>query len=85
MCQNNAHGPVRRNPREGLRVHLQGGPAGDPKNPDFAYNLAVSLDHLRQVKPALQHYRLALQLAQGGRGAGFDAQAVRARIAQLER
>lgn len=59
--------------------------ASDPKNADFAYNLAVSLDHLRQVKPALQHYRLALQLAQGGRGAGFDAQAVRARIAQLER
>ncbi len=58
--------------------------AGDPKNPDFAYNLAVSLDHLRQVKPALQHYRLALQLAES-RSAGFDAQSVRARIAQLER
>jgi tetratricopeptide (TPR) repeat protein len=58
--------------------------AGDPKNPDFAYNLAVSLDHLRQVKPALQHYRLALSLAEG-RSTGFDAQAVRARIAQLER
>jgi Tfp pilus assembly protein PilF len=58
--------------------------ASDPKNPDFAYNLAVSLDHLRQVKPALQHYRLAVQLAEG-RGAGFDAAAVRARIAQLER
>jgi len=58
--------------------------AGDPKNPDFAYNLAVSLDHLRQVKPALQHYRLALNLGEG-RSAGFDAQAVRARIAQLER
>jgi len=58
--------------------------ASDPKNPDFAYNLAVSLDHLRQVKPAMQHYRLALQLAEG-RGAGFDAEAVRGRIAQLER
>jgi len=58
--------------------------ASDPKNPDFAYNLAVSLDHLRQLKPALQHYRLALQLAEG-RSVGFDAQAVRARVAQLER
>ena len=58
--------------------------AGDPKNPDFAYNLAVSLDHLRQVKPALQHYRLALQLAES-RGAAFDAAAAQSRIAQLER
>jgi len=58
--------------------------AGDPKNPDFAYNLAVSLDHLRQVKPALQHYRLALQLAES-RSAAFDAAAARTRIAQLER
>ncbi len=58
--------------------------ATDPDNPDFAYNLAVSLDHLRQVTPALQHYRLALKLAQT-RGAGFDANAVRARVAQLAR
>jgi len=56
--------------------------ASEPSNPDFAYNLAVSLDHLRQVKPALQHYQLALKLAET-RGAAFDADAVRARIAQL--
>lgn len=56
--------------------------ATDPDNPDFAYNLAVSLDHMRLVEPALQHYRLALKLAQT-RGAGFNADAVRARIAQL--
>jgi Tfp pilus assembly protein PilF len=56
--------------------------AADPNNPDFAYNLAVSLDHLRQEKPALQHYQLALKLAET-RGAAFDADAVRARIAQL--
>ena len=56
--------------------------AAEPNNPDFAYNLAVSLDHLRQVKPALQHYQLALKLAET-RGAAFDADAVRARIAQL--
>lgn len=56
--------------------------SADPKNPDFAYNLAVSLDHLRQVNPAMQHYRLALKLAET-RGAGFDVNMVRARIAQL--
>jgi len=56
--------------------------AAEPNNPDFAYNLAVSLDHLRQVKPALQHYQLALKLAET-RGAAFDTDAVRARIAQL--
>jgi len=56
--------------------------AADPKNPDFAYNLAVSLDHLRQINPALQHYRLALKLAET-RGAGFDVDMVRARVAQL--
>ena len=57
--------------------------AADPNNPDFAYNLAVSLDHLRQAKPALQHYKLALKLAES-RGAGFDSEAVRTRVAQLE-
>jgi len=57
--------------------------AADPNNPDFAYNLAVSLDHLRQVKPALQHYKLALKLA-ANRGAGFDSETVRVRVAQLE-
>jgi tetratricopeptide (TPR) repeat protein len=56
--------------------------AAEPNNPDFAYNLAVSLDHLRQEKPALQHYRLALKLAENRRAA-FDADAVRARVAQL--
>jgi len=56
--------------------------ASEPSNPDFAYNLAVSLDHLRQIKPALQHYQLALKLAET-RSAAFDADAVRARIAQL--
>jgi tetratricopeptide (TPR) repeat protein len=34
----------------------------DPENPDFAYNLAVSLEHLRQPQAALGQYRRALAL-----------------------
>ena len=33
--------------------------AAEPNNPDFAYNLAVSLDHLRQPKLALEYYQRA--------------------------
>ena len=56
--------------------------AADPENADFAYNLAVSLDHLRQPKLALEYYQRAVALA-ANRGASFDAAAARARIAQL--
>ena len=53
-----------------------------PDDPDIAYNLAVSLDHLRQPRPAALHYRLALQLAEGRR-AGFDPAACAARLDAL--
>ena len=56
--------------------------AADPENADFAYNLAVSLDHLRQPKPALEYYQRALALV-AKRGGSFDAAAARTRIAQL--
>ena len=58
--------------------------AAEPDNPDFAYNLAVSLDHLRQPKVALEYYRRALSLAKA-RGASFDLAAAEARAAQLGR
>ncbi len=58
--------------------------SGDPENADFAYNLAVSLDHLGQSKPALEYYRRALTLAEK-RGSSFDAGAARQRAAQLGR
>ena len=58
--------------------------AAEPDNADFAYNLAVSLDHLRQPRLALEYYRHALALAKT-RGASFDAAAAQARVAQLER
>src|SRR5882672_2864675 len=50
----------------------------EPDNADFAYNLAVSLDHLRQGKLALEYYQRALALAEK-RGASFELAAARSR------
>jgi tetratricopeptide (TPR) repeat protein len=58
--------------------------AAEPENADFAYNLAISLDQLRQPKLALEYYRRALALAKM-RGASFDAAAAEARVSQLAR
>jgi len=57
--------------------------ASDPNSPDYAYNLAVSLDHLRQTKPALEYYQKALALA-GTRPATFDRNRAAARIRELQ-
>lgn len=54
----------------------------DPSNPDFAFNLAVSLDQLHQLQPAREHYQRALDLADK-RPARFDRQAARQRLGQL--
>ncbi len=56
--------------------------AADPVNADFAYNLAVSLDHLRQSRLALEYYARALALADK-RGASFELAAARSRAQQL--
>ena len=53
-------------------------------NPDYAFNLAVSLEQIGQTKPALTYYQRALALQQQ-RGAGFERAAVEARIAQLQK
>jgi tetratricopeptide (TPR) repeat protein len=58
--------------------------AASPENADFAYNLAVSLDHVRQAKLALEYYRRAIALAER-RGASFNLAAARARASQLEK
>jgi tetratricopeptide (TPR) repeat protein len=58
--------------------------AANPENADFAYNLAVSLDHLRQAKPALDYYRRAIALAERS-GGSFDLATARDRAAQLEK
>ncbi len=56
--------------------------AADGSNPDYLFNLAISLDHIRQPKLAGQHYRLALEAADK-RPAGFDREQVRRRLAEL--
>jgi tetratricopeptide (TPR) repeat protein len=58
--------------------------SGDPDNADFAYNLAVSLDHLRQPRLALEYYQRALALA-GERPVSFDRARAAARARDLER
>ena len=56
----------------------------DPEHPDFAYNLAISLDRMHQTKPALEYYRRALALAES-RPVSFDRAQVSNRVSQLER
>lgn len=54
----------------------------EPGNADYAYNLAVGLEHLSQRRLALDFYRKALELARE-RGAGFDPAAAQARVLRL--
>lgn len=54
----------------------------DNANPDYAFNLAVSLDQLSQSKPALEYYRRAEQLA-GQSPATFDLAVAQRRAAEL--
>ena len=58
--------------------------SADPENPDFAYNLAVSLDHIKQPKQALEYYRRAIALAQQ-RSSNFDQALARNRVQELAR
>ncbi|MEO8144411.1 MAG: tetratricopeptide repeat protein [Betaproteobacteria bacterium] len=58
--------------------------ATDPDNADYAFNLAVSLDQLRQPKLALEYYRRALALAEK-RSANFALEVARLRVQQLSR
>ena len=59
--------------------HLQ------PDNPDYAYNLAVALEHIGQPKPALDYYRRAAQLAAAKGRTNFSTAAVQERISKLEK
>lgn len=55
--------------------------SSEPDNPDYLFNLAVSLDHLRQPKLSLQYYQSALGAARPG---AFDRDQVAARIRELQ-
>ncbi len=54
----------------------------DAANPDYLFNLAVSLDHLQQTDLAVGYYSRALDAA-GARRAVFDPAPVRARLQAL--
>jgi Tfp pilus assembly protein PilF len=53
-------------------------------NPDILYNLAISLEHLRQNKLAVQYYTLAIAATQNRRS-GFDPARAAARLQALQR
>ena len=57
--------------------------AADGDNPDYLFNLAVSLDHLRQARLAAQHYKLALE-ASAKRPSGFARDKVLQRLGELQ-
>ena len=58
--------------------------ARESGNAEYAFNLAVSLDHLGQKKLAMQHYRHAMQLDPLHR-AGFDHAQISQRAQELAR
>jgi Tfp pilus assembly protein PilF len=55
----------------------------EPSNPDYAYNLAVGLEHVGQPKLASGFYRQAVDLAQSRGRAGFNLEQAQDRIRQL--
>lgn len=55
-----------------------------PDNPDYAFNLAVGLEHLSQQKLALDYYRRAVSIAKTRGNAQFALAPVQARIRSLE-
>jgi len=59
-----------------------GAVSGDADNPDYLFNLAVSLDQIHQPRPAAQYYRQALAAA-AARPAAFDPVQAAARLREL--
>ncbi|MFN7834718.1 MAG: tetratricopeptide repeat protein [Burkholderiaceae bacterium] len=56
-----------------------------PDTAEYAYNLAISLEHIQQARAALRYYAQAVELArtQPRQNIGFDLQSAERRIAQL--
>jgi uncharacterized protein HemY len=59
--------------------HLQ------PDNPDYAYNLAIALEHIGQPRSALDYYRRAVLLAAAKGHANFSSAAAQERVNKLEK
>lgn len=58
----------------------------EPDSPDYAFNLAVSLEHISQPHSAAEYYQRALRLAErGGAAVHFDPAQARSRLQQLSR
>lgn len=61
----------------------------EPSNPDYAFNLAVSLDNIGQQKSAIDYYNVALELADNSTESfatnSFDKTVVISRIKELSR
>ena len=55
----------------------------DATNPDYAYNLAVGLEHVSQRKLALGYYRRAVELAAARGRANFNLPQAQERIGKL--
>ncbi len=55
----------------------------EPANPDYAYNLAVGLEHVGQSRLAVDYYRRAVDLARIRGRAGFNQAQAQDRIRQL--
>jgi len=55
----------------------------DPANPDYAYNLAVGLEHVSQRTQALGFYRRAVELAAARGRANFNLPQAQERIGKL--
>ncbi len=58
--------------------------AAAPGQADYAFNLAVALEHLGQARAAADYYRRALSLAEGGSPPAFDTAALRSHLAGIE-
>lgn len=58
--------------------------SGDSDNPDYQFNLAISLEQLRQPRLALQYYQGALATA-AHRPAAFDKDLAAGRVRELQK
>jgi len=54
------------------------------ENPDYAYNLAVTLDYLNKPRLAIRYYQQALSLSENVAVFGFNVSEVKSRIQQLK-